>query len=112
MPGHCWQSNACYGEGIHRKAHAAGNADGGHCRKPEHLRPSASVRAGEADRIRPGGRRANDIPWGSAGQIIGDYLVNIERSRLRYRVSMAFAIATVLAAWFGVIGFLFHHVFH
>jgi hypothetical protein len=38
--------------------------------------------------------------------------VNIERSRLRYRVSMAFAIATVLAAWFGVIGFLFHHVFH
>lgn len=37
--------------------------------------------------------------------------MSIERNKLRYRISMAFAILTVVAAWLGVAGFLFHHVF-
>lgn len=37
--------------------------------------------------------------------------MSLEKGQLRYRISMAFAIATVLAAWLGVAGFLFHHVF-
>lgn len=81
-----------------RKTCEVGDANVFYFRRPHHLRESAPVRPREVDNIRAGGRRAYDLPRGGNGENIGIPVMS-DNDKLAYKVSMVFAILTVIAAW-------------